>query len=249
MHNKRNIICPEGTCTCLLLACFLFFFPLQAEGRGKVTVNADIVNAYVWRGQYVTGASIQPMVNLTFGDFQINTWGNSDIARGDDKELDLMLRYTFDGLTVGLSDYWISNEKRFNLFDFEKTHYLELNLDYRFNRVPLKLSWNTMFAGADKYMDVNGEMKNAYSTYIEATYSFEIAEIGLDAVIGCSPWRSMAQHTGGYPYATDGFAVVDISLRATRSISITDNYSFDVFGHIIINPAKEDAFFVFGISL
>ena len=190
MHNKRNIICPEGTCTCLLLACFLFFFPLQAEGRGKVTVNADIVNAYVWRGQYVTGASIQPMVNLTFGDFQINTWGNSDIARGDDKELDLMLRYTFDGLTVGLSDYWISNEKRFNLFDFEKTHYLELNLDYRFNRVPLKLSWNTMFAGADKYMDVNGEMKNAYSTYIEATYSFEIAEIGLDAVIGCSPWRN-----------------------------------------------------------
>lgn len=249
MNNKRNFIYPKEVGICFLITFLLLLSSLQVEGRGKVTVKADVVNAYVWRGQYVTGTSIQPMVNLIFGNFQINTWGNSDIARGDDKELDLMLRYTFDRLTIGLSDYWISNEKKFNLFDFEKTHYLEANFDYRLNQIPLKLSWNTMFAGADRYMNVNGKMKNAFSTYIEAAYSFEVNKMGLDAVIGCSPWKSTAQHTGGYPYATDGFAVVDISLRVTRSISITDNYSFDIFGHIIINPAKEDAFFVFGVSI
>jgi hypothetical protein len=105
-----------------------------------------------------------------------------------------------------------------------------------------------MFAGADKY-DSEGKMRNAYSTYIEATYSFKAAGVNLDAVIGCSPWRSMAQHTGGYPYATDGFAVVDLSLMATRSVLITKGYSLDLFGRIIINPAKEDAFFVFGITI
>lgn len=233
---------------CLLFSYFLLCNLSNVEGRERVKVSADIVNAYIWRGQYVTGASIQPSVNFNFGNLQINTWGNSDIARGDDKEIDLMLRYTINNVTVGVSDYWISNEKRFNLFDFEKTHYLEANFDYELHQIPLKLSWNTMFAGADKY-DSEGKMRNAYSTYIEATYSFKAAGVNLDAVIGCSPWRSMAQHTGGYPYATDGFAVVDLSLMATRSVLITKGYSLDLFGRIIINPAKEDAFFVFGITI
>ena len=143
---------------CLLFSYFLLCNLSNVEGRERVKVSADIVNAYIWRGQYVTGASIQPSVNFNFGNLQINTWGNSDIARGDDKEIDLMLRYTINNVTVGVSDYWISNEKRFNLFDFEKTHYLEVNFDYELHQIPLKLSWNTMFAGADKY-DSEGKMR------------------------------------------------------------------------------------------
>jgi hypothetical protein len=124
-----------------------------------------------------------------------------------------------------------------------------MNLEYLFRRLPFILSWNTMFAGADKYLDSGGKSKQAFSTYIEATYRFLIRDIKLDANIGCSPWRSMAQHTSGYPYATDGFAVVDLSLKATKTLKITEKYALDLFGHIILNPAKEDAFFVFGIRL
>ena len=104
-----------------------------------------------------------------------------------------------------------------------------------------------MIAGtADKYLD-DTKTKRAYSTYVEAGYSFDVKDVSLTGTLGFSPWKSNVLYTGAYPYATDSFAVTNISLTASKSISITDSFSLPVFGQLAFNPATEDVFLIFGI--
>lgn len=232
-------------------------FSGKAQEKAEFSVGADLVSSYLWRGSYLSGTSIQPEIAFEKGGFSVSAWGSTDIAGFGYKEVDLFIGYSFGNFYVGLSDLWspMDGEGSFNYFDFRKDHtqhILEGNLGYTFGSFPLSLSWNTMLAGFDKYADDNEKLKKAYSTYIEAIYSFDFKSISFDAGIGASPWNKGGEESMyllDYPHATEGFAVVNLSLTATREIKITDNYSFSVFGQLAFNPAKDDAFFVFGIRL
>ncbi|MDR3061231.1 MAG: hypothetical protein LBU57_03840, partial [Dysgonamonadaceae bacterium] len=100
---------------------------------------------------------------------------------------------------------------------------------------PLSLSWNTNFAGYDA---VNEKGDVLYSTYVEASYPFSVKDIALEGVLGITPWKSI--------YA-NGFSVVNISLKGTKNIKIAD-YTLPVFAQLVLNPNKEDASLVFGVS-
>ena len=241
------------------MKCFfaiLLFFSLSVYAGGKddtcdFSVGADIVSSYLWRGTVYSGTSIQPAMELNVAGFSMGVWGSVDIAGMGFgyKEVDLMASYTFGNFTVGLFNFWPGWEGEYNYFDFSKStaHVLEANLLYSFDPFPLTLGWNTMIAGNDKYPDNNGKWKRAFSTYVEATYSFSVKDVKLDFALGASLWKSSVQYTTNYWYATDGLAVVYTSLMASKNIKITDSYSLPVFGQLAFNPAKEDAFFVFGI--
>jgi len=105
-----------------------------------------------------------------------------------------------------------------------------------FEKCPISLSWNTMFAGADYKPDG----KRAYSTYIMAAYPFAIKTVDLSASIGMTPWESI--------YA-DGAALVHVGLKASKEIKITDNFGLTLSSELIANPKSEDIFFVFGVSM
>ena len=224
----------------------------EDEERCNFSVGADMVSSYVWRGMWLSGTSIQPEIGLSVGGFSIGAWGSVDIAAfGAYKEVDLTASYSFGNFTAGLFNYWISSEGEYNYFDFSENtaHQLEVNLLYTFDPFPLTLGWNTIIAGSDHYMDNNGKSKRAYSTYAEASYAFSIKDVNLDAAVGASLWKSSTLYTGDFwRRGTDGFAVVNIALTASKDIKITDKYSLGIFGQIAFNPAKEDAFFVFGIK-
>lgn len=57
------------------------------------------------------------------------------------------------------------------------------------------------------------------------------------------------------PYATsfyadaNGFAVTNVSLKATRDINITKSFSVPLFAGIYANPSTEKAYFVVGFTL
>jgi hypothetical protein len=57
------------------------------------------------------------------------------------------------------------------------------------------------------------------------------------------------------PYATSfysaasGFAVTNISLKATKDIKITDSFSVPVFAGVAANPSNEKAYLLFGFTL
>ena len=229
-------------------------FAATTSAQSKFSLGADFVSSYMWRGVAVAGTSIQPSMNFTTGGFSIAAWGSVDITGSGYKEVDLSLAYSINGFSIGLSDNWWSGEGAFDYFNFKKdlcSHYLEVNLGYEFD-FGLHLAWNTIIAGAgDKYTEFTddvGKPKRAFSSYFETGYSFSIQDVKLTAALGFTPWNSTVMYTGTYPHATDGFAVNNISLKASKDIAVTDKFSLPVFGQLAFNPATEDAFLIFGIS-
>ena len=223
------------------------------DEKFNLSVSADVVSTYVWRGSYQAGTSIQPCMEFTAGGFSIGAWGSVDIAGFGYKEMDLMAYYSFKNVTAGIFDYWVAGEMNYRFFDFSKStqHLLDAWLTYDFNRLPLTVGWYTIVAGDEQFSkyEKKGKMKKAFPTYIEAIYTFPVKEVNLEATIGVSPWNSGVIYNradeGGH---TNGFAVVNLSLKASKDIKITEHYAFPVYGQLILNPAKEDLFLVFGIK-
>jgi hypothetical protein len=50
-------------------------------------------------------------------------------------------------------------------------------------------------------------------------------------------------------YGTTGFAVTDLTVRATKDIKMTDSFSIPIFGQITANPCSQKAYLVFGLTL
>ena len=101
------------------------------------------------------------------------------------------------------------------------------------------MQWFTNFAGND---GLNKKGKRAYSSYFEATVPFSLFKVDWTATAGLVPYASTL-------YATTGFAVTNISLRATKDIKITDSFSLPIFGQVTGNPCTQKAYLVFGFTL
>ena len=48
---------------------------------------------------------------------------------------------------------------------------------------------------------------------------------------------------------TTGFAVTNVSLKATKAIKITESFSLPIFGQVTANPCSQKAYLVFGFTL
>jgi hypothetical protein len=221
----------------------------------EFVVCADVVSSYVWRGQYLGGAAIQPGVGFSAAGFSIGAWGSVDIVNSfSAKEVDLTVGYEIAGLSVGITDYYIVNQggstdeagevvPRPGYFNYSKAggtgHTFEANIVYGlpFESFPLTLAWNTNFAGTD---GVNGDGETAYSSYFEVLYPFTVKDVSLGAVVGLVPW-------GTSFYGTERLNVTKVSLRASKKLKIGD-FALPVFTQLIVNPCAEDAFLVFGVS-
>ena len=81
---------------------------LCAQERGvKFSGGTDVVSGYIWRGVWEAGASLQPTLTMTVGNFSATAWGSVDFAATSYKEMDLTLAYTLGPVTLSLADlYW-----------------------------------------------------------------------------------------------------------------------------------------------
>ncbi|GHU95855.1 hypothetical protein FACS1894156_6090 [Bacteroidia bacterium] len=232
----------------------------QEEGGLEFTVGGDLVSSYVWRGAYQSGFSVQPSLGLSYKGFSLGAWGSTDIIGF--KEVDFSLGYSIAGFDIVVTDYWWSGEGAYNYFkkydhDFDgdvvstSDHLFEVGLAYTLpiEKFPLKLAWNTFFAGNDYKVDDEGKAKRAFSSYVEASFPFTIQSVAFEAALGIRPFESPAYEQANPPdnYGTD-FAVTNISLKASKDIKITDSFTLPVFTQVIFNPNSEDVFLVFGIS-
>lgn len=236
----RNII--------ISIAAMFVTFTGIAQQKQKATINggADLVSAYIWRGTYNAGASIQPSLGLNVGGFYVGAWGSTDFGGNGKKEVDLSARYSIKGFTIGITDYWWEGEGAYRYFHYGKgstSHLFEGNLSYElpFEKVPITVSWNTMFAGAD----YGGNDERKYSTYIELSYPFSVKGIDMKAKLGAAPWLSPAF----LPSDNKGFSVCNVALSAQKAIKCSDKFSIPLFTELIFNPATEDIHLVFGVSL
>lgn len=222
----------------------------SAQDKATVSVGADLVSSYVWRGVFFSGASLQPTLSVAYKGLSVGAWGSTDLIDASYKEFDLSAFYTIGALKVGLTDYWW-NGKNQAYFSKDASglsgHYLEGTVGYVGSK--FSLTWNTIFLG-DKDKDANGDLM--YSTYVEGAYNFKVGDVALTAALGVSPWESNS--SVGYHYVPadgtnkDGFQVSNISLKATKSLKISDAVSFPVYVQGIISPAADQSHLVVGIT-
>ena len=216
-----------------------------AQEKVETTISGDIVSNYIWRGQDLGDVSLQPTLGIGYKGLSLTAWGSVGISDpADTKEFDLTLAYTIGGLNIGITDYWFNSggdpDGRYFKYDAHCTNHLfEANIGYDFGFASLQ--WFTNFAGND---GINKNGKRAYSSYFEAVVPFKLVTVDWAATVGAVPWA-----TSSYNDWTSGFAVTNLSLKATKEIKVTDSFSIPVFGQIVGNPCSQKAYLVFGLTL
>ncbi|MDR0941626.1 MAG: hypothetical protein LBM68_05320 [Bacteroidales bacterium] len=206
-----------------------------AESKISVEVGADVVSSYVWRGQYQTGASVQPGISVSGYGFTIGAWGSTDLSAAA-KEVDYFVSYEIGGLSATITDYWWLGQDGGPYFK-RKSHLFEASLAYSFGEAfPLSLGVNTIFSGE---LDKDEKGDQLYSTYISASYPFAVKDVECEVGVGVAPMKGMY---------TDKFDVASISAKASKSIEITDKFALPVFAELVLSPARDNAYLVFGIT-
>ena len=213
----------------------------------SVSAGADLVSSYVWRGLNLGGASAQPGISASWKGLTLGAWGSVNLSPASYEalktdEFDLYLGYEVGNFSVLITDYAFPIFLKFPLdgydyFDYKGSHTFEATLAYSFGEsLPLSIAWNTNFAGFD---DWNADGDNDFSTYVELGYSLSVSDINIDLALGATPW------SGAY---SDGFAVNNISIKASKEIKITDSFSLPAFTQLVVNPDAKTPYLIFGLS-
>jgi hypothetical protein len=206
---------------------------VKAQENVEVSIGADVVSGYIWRGTDCGGASIQPSISVAKSGFSLTAWGSVGIDSNDTKEFDLTLGYGVGGFSVAVTDYWFNSAPRYFNYQAHGAHVFEATLGYDFG--PVALSWNTNFAGNDYKR--NG--KRAYSTYVEAVVPFKLGGLDFAAEAGATPGK------GAY---ADGLKIINIGLGVSKEIKITDSFTLPAFAKVTTNPHADRTYFVFGVT-
>ena len=207
----------------------------NADRKLTFDVGADLVSSFVWRGWYLAGPSIQPAMSLSAYGVTIGAWGSKDFSTFD-KEIDFFIAYEFKGFSIGIADYWMMYEEA-PYFRNKGNHLIEGSLGYTFSeKFPLSIEISTLFAGDE---DVNEKGQKYFSTYISASFPFSVRDVNIEAGIGISPWKGM------YSNKLD---VATISAKASKNLRLSAEYALPVFVELIVAPAQDNIFLVFGIN-
>ena len=218
-------------------------YSATAQDKLELNVGADFVSKYIWRGQDLGSAAVQPTLGIAYKGLSFSAWGSYGLVDTEDtKEFDLTLSYTIGGFNIGVTDYWFSEgldpKGRYFKYDAHGTNHLfEANIGYDFGVLSLQAFTN--FAGND---GLNKDGKRAYSTYVELAAPFKLVTVDWTAAVGVVPFATTS-------YETTGFAVTNVSLKASKDIKVTNSFSIPVFGQIVANPCSQKAYLVFGFSL
>lgn len=205
----------------------------NAQEKVEVSVGADVVSGYIWRGTDCGGVSIQPGISVAKSGFSLAAWGSVGIDSDDTKEIDLVLGYEKAGFSASITDYWFDDADRYFDYKAHGAHLFEGTVGYDFGI--FSLSWNTYFAGND--YKANG--KRAYSSYIEAIVPFTLDSYNFAFEIGGTPWE------GAY---SDKCNVTNIALGVQKDIKITESFTLPLFAKVITNPFEDKSYFTVGFS-
>lgn len=228
-----------------LLVAMIATMPLMTNAQDKVetSVGADVVSSYIWRGQELGGVSVQPSLSVAYKGFSLGAWGSVGLESDDTKEFDLTLGYSIGGFSISATDYWfnMAGDQAAKYFQYgahneTNSHVFEAQVGYDFG--PVALNWYTNFAGAD---GVKSNGKRAYSSYVTLAAPFKLGGLDWTAEVGATPWETSF-------YGSNGFAVVSMSIGATKEIKVTDSFSLPLFATATWNPRTEGAYFTVGMS-
>jgi hypothetical protein len=219
----------------ILLTCSGLFAQLK--------FGTDIYSRYIWRGINLGGESpsFQPSLSYSGMGFTIGFWGAYSFpgAGNTYSENDIFASYTLStdnagSFSVLYTDYYIpSLGIPFGYYqDTGGAHVLEGGVSY---------TGPEIFA-----INVTGYY-NFYndpdkSVYLQAGYPITIGDATLTPALGFVTAKSVY-------YITTKGAVINISITAAKSISLSDKFEFPINVSYINNPNLDISYLVFGASL
>ncbi len=211
--------------------------------------SVTVVSNYIWRGLYVGGLSVQADATIGYGGLFANMWwniGSTDWTFRDlNPEVDIAIGFSRWGLQIYylhmyyFDTYADGSRSRF----FDMRNYApggggttgEWRVAYRVsNRLPLSVLVACRTFGRDGYIK-GGELKRAYSTYIEIGYDFALPHDWLlETRIGITPAKSMYTNYEG------DFAVNQIGLKLQKQW-LMNGYAIQAFGNVMLNTWQVNA--------
>ncbi len=244
---------------------------ISKKGKSHISLGADLVSRYIWRGLQLGGNSpnIQPFFTFKRGGFEAGVWGAFSLSGNNrSQEVDLHVSQSFakDLFTVTVTDYFFPNEFGvYKYFKYGKNvtgHVFEGALTFNgTKKFPLTILVATNFFGADAAHiendpgshDFNKKTGIQYSTYVELGYPFQVKNVSISTFIGfdATKLRKANINTGykgesGY-YGT-GFGVINVGFSASKDIQITKKYALPLMVSLVTNPQTEKIYFVLGLS-
>ncbi len=234
----------------LALACLAFVgVPAQAQ----VSLGADIVSRYVWRGiDFGDSWTIQPSVSFAGRGFEVGAWASYGVDGIN--ENDLYVTYTFateSGTTfaLGLNDYYFPDPTNPEAPEFFSTNAHAIEPFVSFSgpaSFPLELSAGVVFAPVPEEPEpvVGGREKLDR----QSTLYFEI---GVPFSKGGADLRLHLGGVGGKSvfYGTKGGGIITTGISASKAIAVGESFEIPVTLSYILNPASEQSFLVFGLTL
>ena len=212
----------------------------------KISLNADLVSRYIWRGiPQCSNPSIQPYGSFEKGNFSFGTWASYGIAEPY-AEIDLFLSYTLGNVTFTINDYYNEDETNYTFYDYfnwendgTTSHILEGVISYEGPEdLPITVTTATFLYGNDK-KDLIAN-KNYYSTYIEVGYAVKWGENEVKFFAGGTPAEG---------YYSQKAAIVNAGFSVSKNLKINDDLGIPLNASFIINPDRQDVYFVVGITI
>ena len=230
-------------------AAMLLPAPSSAQAKFEGSIGADIVSNYIWRGQDLGNASIQPSVSVSFKGLSLSAWGSAGFNGKDTREADLTLGYSIAGFSISVTDYWFDGGAGyFHYGDGNTMHTFEAHAGYDFGF--LAIDWYTNFAGNTGYRQ-NGA--KAYASYFSISAPFDFAGLGWKVTAGATPWQNDFYNGGSNSahtiQAVNGFAVCEVSIRALKNFCILKEWQTSAYVQLTWNPTTEAAHLIAGICL
>jgi len=238
-----------------------------SQDESPVQLGADVMSRYVWRGVSLGGSSpsIQPWLkyNMTSKDsnhvLTAGAWGAYTFSQTSNQEVDLYLTYTFKNvISLTVTDYFFpeyySSDNRNNFFNYDKDstcHVFEGIISFNgTEKIPFTFLFGMNFYGNDaRKIKSDGSAGNIFMTkYVEFGYKKNIKGVDFNAFIGAALDKPNTDkgELGFYGNKTSG--VINLGLKVSKSIQISDKYALPIQASIITNPEAENIFMVFGIS-
>ena len=233
----------------------------KAEVEFAYEAGAEIVSAYIWRGQYNGGLSFQPEVLIGYDGehtaFRIGAWsslGASDWMFRKDQgdgtafirfmpELDIIGSFSLFGLSVGFNHYYYCDGTNFfnwkpvaEIAEQGGTSTTEVWAGYNFShffggKAGAYINWYTTVAGGDLLYE---------ETTGEARRAWSsYLEVGYDYTFE-SVGITLGAQVGMSPWKSDlygnsKFAVVNVSASIHKEWEF-EHVTLDLFGTGSINP-------------
>lgn len=235
---------------------------VENQEDSRLDFTANVQNNHLWRGLIITDKPVV-MGNVSYAldkdkNWKVGIWGASSMTDDKDgthyKEINYYVQYSNGRLYIGLWDLFnsrnintaVASDDIFNYSNRKTAHIIDLRTNYTFGpSFPLNIEADIMLYGGanagEVVLEYDGTYKkNKYSTYVQVSYPvIKDKKVNLDAFAGAG--FALNDKNFLYGNGTNSFDIVNVGVKATKSLKITEHYTLPVSMMAMWNPSNKFA--------